>query len=141
MKDLRIIFDQIVAKWGINVHLQRRIHRTGDGIYSQVTPDPEDQRYWTSHLERYAVRMTFAGRRISLSNTQEARPEGWIHTIPILFYFPWYAHPAEGDRIYVKDERFPENLTTFIVTYSSAEYGRFGNVAFYTCGTIRETTK
>lgn len=141
MKDLRTVFSQIVSRWGNNVLLQRRIYRTGDGLYSRPLPDPKDQRYWSPNLERYTVRMTFAGRRLSLSDTMEARPEGWIHTVPVLFYFPWDAKPAEGDRVYVKDERFPDNLTTFIVTYSSAEYGRFGEVAYYAVGTIRETTK
>ena len=141
MKDLRTVFTQIVSQWGTNVLLQRRTYRTGEGIYSQPLPDPEDQRYWSPKLERYTVRMTFAGRRLSLSDTMEARPEGWIHTVPILFYFPWDAAPSEGDRIYVKDDRFPNSLTTFIVTYSSAEYGRFGEVAYYAVGSIRETTK
>jgi len=141
MQDMRAVFKQIVAQWGINVLLQRRIYRTGEGLYSLPQPDPQDQRFWTPQLEKYTVRMTFAGRRLSLSDTMEARPEGWIHTVPILFYFPWDAAPAEGDRVYVQDERFPNNLTTFIISYSSAEYGRYGQVAFYTCGTIRETTK
>ena len=141
MKDLRTVFSQLVREWGVDVLLQRRIYRTGEGIYSQPEPDPNDQRYWSPQLERYTVRTTFAGRKLSLSDTMEARPEGWIHTIPILFYFPWDASPAEGDRIYLQNERFPNKLTTFIVTYASAEYGRFGKIAFFTCGTIRETTK
>ncbi len=141
MEDLRVVFRKIVAEWGINVLLQRRIYRTGEGVYSLPLPDAGEQGYWTPQLEKYTVRMTFAGRKLSLSDTMEARPEGWIHTVPILFYFPWDARPAEGDRIYVQDDRFPNNLTTFIISYSSAEYGRYGQVAYYTCGTIRETPK
>jgi len=141
MEDLRVVFNKIVAQWGINVYLQRRIYRTGEGLYSLPVPDPEDQRYWTPQLEEYTVRMTFAGRRLSLSETMESRPEGWIHEVPILFYFPWNASPSEGDRIYVKDERFPNNLTTFIISYAQAEYGRFGKVAFYTAGSLREITR
>lgn len=141
MKDLRVVFNQIISQWGIDILLQRRIYRTGNGLYSKPLPDPNDYRYWSPQLEKHTVRMTFAGRRLSLSDTMEARPEGWIHTIPVLFYFSHDANPAEGDRIYVRDERFPDNLTTFIVTYSSAEYGRFGELAYYTVGSIRETTK
>lgn len=141
MQDLRIVFNQLVAQWGVNVYLQRRLYRTGEGIYSQPEPDPLDMRYWSSQLEQYTVRTTFAGRKLSLSDTMEARPEGWIHTIPILFYFPWNAVPAESDRIYVKDERMPNNLSTFIITYSNAEYGRYGKIAYYEIGSIRELPK
>ena len=141
MKDLRIVFNHIIKEWGTNVLLQRRIHRTGEGLYSQTLPDPNDQRYWSPKLEKHTVRIAFAGRKLSLSDTMEARPEGWIHTIPILFYFSHDAKPAESDRIYVQDDRFPNNLTTFIVTYAQAEYGRYGKIAFYEVGTIRETTK
>lgn len=141
MRDLRAAFGAITKKFGLDVYLQRRIYRTGEGIYSLPTPDPGDQRYWTSTLERYTIYTTFAGRRLSLSNTMEARQEGWIHSVPVLFYFPWNADPTEGDRVYLKDERFPNNLSTFIISYSSAEYGQFGKIAFFTAGALRETPK
>lgn len=138
MEDLRWTVNKLLAQWGLDVYLQRRIYQEGVGLYSEPQPDPTDQRYWSPKLEKYTVRMTFAGRKLSLSDTQEERPEGWVHTIPLLFYFPYYARPTEGDRIYVKDKRYPNEMGTYIIFYASPTYGRYGKVTFYVVGTKRE---
>lgn len=136
MIDLRKEFAHITRGYGNYVYLQRR-------IYDQREDIPEDQKtkfnFFSNKLEKYKVRYRLGGRITSLTSMAEERIEGIVHTVDRAYFFPYHAHPAEGDRIYQPDARYPNKMETYLVDYAQAMRGRRGRVEYYEIGCTRES--
>lgn len=141
MPDLRRTFQLIQRKYGHNVFLQRRdLSIPADGIHRIQTNNG-----YKPELERYTVRSRFPGRDASLPMAAEEYREGVVTNVDLLFYFQHDANPKEGDRIYVKDDRY--NSTTnvmhgyelFVIDYAVAHRGVGGRIEYWTAGASRSS--
>lgn len=148
--DPRLVIAKLLKNWGADVYLQRRIYDTGSGLYgldrlNLATPNvpneyanASDESYFSRKLERWTCRYTFAGRKNQLTDVEMGRPEGLSHSVPLIVYFTWDCKPKEGDRVYIHDERFGGNMTTWLIRYAEAVIGWHGEITFYSCGLFRE---
>lgn len=128
-------FHKILREWGHDVLIQRRIHERGTGLFSL----PPDNNYFANKLEKWTVYSTFAGRKMSLADVQEERPEGWVHTVNMIYYFQATAKVKEGDRIYEPDDRYPpNNYESYIIEYARVVRDKGGKPLFYEVGVVRE---
>lgn len=134
MIDPKYVVKSLLKHWGTDILLQRRVFERGQGVYSIP---PGDNNYFSPKLERWTVRYSFAARKVSLSAVEIGRPEGEVHGVPLVFYFTFDAEPKEGDRIYVKDDRFPEQGTIWQIKYSSPITGWGGTPAYFEAGCNR----
>lgn len=137
MADLRKVFEGIMHDWGTNVYLQRRIYDNGEGIYSLPPPQAKDS-YFSKNLEKFTVRYVFAGRKTALTNVAEERPEGIVHTVNRVWYFPHFANPREGDRLYQADPRYVNKMETYLIDYAQPFRGWHGEIAYWETGGTRE---
>lgn len=136
MTQLRRAYEHIVKNWGINVYLQRRIYQDGEGIYS--LPPNNKNSYFANKLEKYTVRYVFAGRKTALTDIAEERPEGIVHTVNRVWYFPYFSNPKEGDRIYQADVRYPGAMETYLVDYAQPFRGWKGQIEYWEVGGTRQ---
>lgn len=79
-----------------------------------------------------------AGRKTALTSSAEERPEGIVHSVDQVWYFPSEAVPKEGDRIYTEDPRYIDKQETWIIDYALAFRGRRGKVVYWLAGGTRE---
>lgn len=136
MIDLRKEFENIMRRWGHNVYLQRRIYDHRDDI-------PEDDyittNFYSKTLEKYTVRYTFAGRKTALTSVAEERIEGIVHSADRVYYFPFFAAPGEGDRIYQSDPRNTDKVETYLIDFALPHRGRRGRIEYWSVGATRES--
>lgn len=144
--DLRQELDKLLSKWGINCYLQRRLEdptisadpKNPSKFWPYAVPDNPRHSFYEDKLEKYTVRYTYAGRKTTLAGILEERQEGLVHTVNRVYYFPWYATPAEDDRIYQPDERYDPPFETYIIDYAQPFTGQNGEVVFWEVGCTRE---
>lgn len=133
--DLRKEFSNITRLYGHNIYLQRRIYNRRDDIPEEVKGTTN---FYSPKLEKYTVRYRLGGRIASLTGVAEERIEGIIHTVDRAYFFPHYAHPAEGDRIYQPDPRYEDKMEIFLIDYALAMRGWRGRIEYWEAGVTRE---
>lgn len=140
MSNPKLVFNKILKDWGTDVLLQRRIYAEGQGLYSLPSATPgvnKNESYYSNKLERWTVRYTFAARKTGLSATLEGRQEGLTTEVPLVFYFQSEAQVREEDRIYMKDPRFDNQMTIWLVAYSEEVQGWHGSPVYHEVGCRR----
>lgn len=141
MTDLRKTFTYIQRRYGHDVLLQRKKLET-----TKVGPHRyEDNRGFNAQLEKFTVRSMPPSRNTAqLVQARQEMEEGVGTMVDRVFYFQWNAHPKEGDRIYMKDDRylgvdkteFP-GYELYIIDYAVPNFGIGGRVEYYTVGATR----
>lgn len=132
MINLRRSFDSTLKKYGHNILLQRRYNPHGGN------PQEEDEEPgFTTKLELWTVRHTFPNN-ISLPGIQKEVLEGVIHEVEMYYYFSHDAVPREGDRIYENVERYPDELSSWLIDFALPMQGNKGRIEFWHCGVTRE---
>lgn len=99
-----------------------------------------DESYFSNKLERWTVHYTMATRKTQIPDLMQGRMEGLSISAPLIAYWTYDAAPTEGDRVYIRDSRFGNELTTWIIRYSEQVVGNYGQVTFYLTGMFREET-
>lgn len=141
MTDLRKSFQYIQKRYGHNVLLQRKILSTAqDGQYRT-----EENGGYKKQLEKYTVRSMPPSRNTAqLVQARQESEEGIATMVDRVFYFQWNAHPKEGDRIYLKDDRYfvPgsnefRGYELYIIDYAIPNFGIGGRIEYYTVGASR----
>lgn len=122
MAKLRRVLDKVLRDWGHDIILQRA---------------SSEEWVWTGEYERHTVRSMYPAVR-GLPQVAEERKEGLVHNVDMIYYFRRDACPREMDRIYERDERYPNGQTTWLIDYALAMRGKGGLVDYYICGVTRE---
>jgi len=127
--DLRKEVEQILAQWGHDILLQRRVKEVGTGVYNT-----RPNHGFTNVLEKHTVRerQPFAD---SLTNILEERVEGKTADVDMLFYFRWNVNPDSGDRIYEKD---PRGYFTYIIDWAQPFRFLNGRIEYWKVGATLE---
>ena len=146
MIDLRKEFEKIMRRWGHNVYLQRRIYDHRDDIPDE---DKATTNFYEKKLEKFTVRYTFAGRKTALTSVAEERIEGIVHSSDRVYYFPYFANPGEGDRIYqhvpgTREVLDPDGKPVrkyseiYLVDFALPLRGHNGRIEYWMAGATRE---
>lgn len=142
MQDLRLVFKNLMQKWGTNVYLQRKNYAAvAQGPYK----DAPNHGY-SVPVERWTIRMHIPGRGSTrLASTRNEEIEGIVTDVDMIFYFPWDSNPKEQDRIYVSDDRYNVPTNTdysghelYVVEYAMPMRGWGGRIEFYEVGAVRK---
>lgn len=120
-------FHSILKKYGHDVILQRKLGESNSGpIYSQA-------------LERVTTRYSYP-KTEGLTTMREEKPEGFVNTFDIVYYFEAAIEPQEGDLIIEMDERFENKRTIWDIDQALAMRGRGGIVNYWVAGVTRKSS-
>lgn len=128
MTDIRKSIKGLIRDYGHNILLQRRLPDLID------SPHPTPR--FSQKLERHTVRHMYP-RVNALGQITEERMEGLVQSVDMIYYFLHSANPTEGDRIYEKDDRFPDKSTVWLIDYALPMRGRSGRIEYWICGCTR----
>lgn len=127
--DLRAKVNNILARWGHDILLQRRLTATASGVYGS------DYTY-AEKLERHTTRHRLPGEGSGLTGVVQEQAEGIDAEVDLIYYFKWDVNPKSGDRIY---DQNPTGVRRYVIDWSQPMRYQNGRIEYWIVGASMES--